>query len=500
MTVLKQQCREHGINRWPYRKVRKLDTMLHVLENTTPPEKLRPFALTNGETEVSCSEECSSHPCRLPHSLYYTSAGHAMLQRTDFLSPSVSLLLQRKRKIETVKDALTQLLHDPNSSAHLKLGKSRGVRPPTHRDSNSSSHVNVSATQPNIASSFTSPAATPHVPAEPAVCFPPLMHQSSGSLDTSVTPQAALACLLMARGQGIPPSAALAVPPVSVPVVPSAPIPMTSGLHPEQLMALRLAAHRQMIADHVAIRAQVPNLSKSAHPPSPHSAEAYHAQIRRLQFVESTSRDVSANDTQIGAPSPHQPAASDRLYAKFPVKPVSLSSDAEASPADEGSSRLPELDLLSRIGSEGGCGKECLSPAAGAAAALSLGLDSRSNQEGQILLMRQQEGGVNTFLHSTPPSGETSSEDEGKNEKPLAPVLAFGLSLPSSPASTSSSHGDAESQVAGKRRRLSDSPAAAPSVAPLTPPAGGSVHSRYSAVTAAAAAAAGLGLSLAVQF
>ena len=58
MTVLKQQCREHGINRWPYRKVRKLDTMLHVLENTTPPEKLRPFALTNGETEVSRSEEC----------------------------------------------------------------------------------------------------------------------------------------------------------------------------------------------------------------------------------------------------------------------------------------------------------------------------------------------------------------------------------------------------------------------------------------------------------
>ncbi|CAI5999624.1 unnamed protein product [Closterium sp. NIES-65] len=51
VTVLKQQCREHGIQRWPFRKVRKLDNMLHALENSTPPERLRPFALTNGEEE-----------------------------------------------------------------------------------------------------------------------------------------------------------------------------------------------------------------------------------------------------------------------------------------------------------------------------------------------------------------------------------------------------------------------------------------------------------------
>ncbi|CAI5500744.1 unnamed protein product [Closterium sp. Naga37s-1] len=51
VTVLKQQCREHGIQRWPFRKVRKLDNMIHALENSTPPERLRPFALTNGEEE-----------------------------------------------------------------------------------------------------------------------------------------------------------------------------------------------------------------------------------------------------------------------------------------------------------------------------------------------------------------------------------------------------------------------------------------------------------------
>ncbi|GJP32032.1 hypothetical protein CLOM_g16577 [Closterium sp. NIES-68] len=85
VTVLKQQCREHGIQRWPFRKVRKLDNMLHALENSTPPERLRPFALTNGEEE-------------------------------------------RKRKIDTVKGALCQLLVDPNSSAHLKIGKLKGAK------------------------------------------------------------------------------------------------------------------------------------------------------------------------------------------------------------------------------------------------------------------------------------------------------------------------------------------------------------------------------------
>ncbi|CAI7840833.1 unnamed protein product, partial [Closterium sp. NIES-53] len=85
VTVLKQQCREHGIQRWPFRKVRKLDNMLHALENSTPPERLRPFALTNGEEE-------------------------------------------RKRKIDTVKGALCQLLVDPNSAAHLKIGKLKGTK------------------------------------------------------------------------------------------------------------------------------------------------------------------------------------------------------------------------------------------------------------------------------------------------------------------------------------------------------------------------------------
>lgn len=122
VTVLKQQCREHGIQRWPFRKVRKLDNMLHALETSTPPEKLRPFALTNGEDE-------------------------------------------RKRKIQNVKGALCQLLVDPNSAAHLKIGKVKNSRP---REDNFKATNPTTPTSPSSSSLMESSAGISSAHAEAA--------------------------------------------------------------------------------------------------------------------------------------------------------------------------------------------------------------------------------------------------------------------------------------------------------------------------------------------
>jgi len=65
-------------------QVRKLDNMLVALESAGP-SKARPFALSNGEEE-------------------------------------------RQRKITTVKRTLRELIADPNSCAHLKLGKVKGLK------------------------------------------------------------------------------------------------------------------------------------------------------------------------------------------------------------------------------------------------------------------------------------------------------------------------------------------------------------------------------------
>lgn len=65
-------------------QVRKLDNMLVALESAGP-SKARPFALSNGEEE-------------------------------------------RQRKISTVKRTLRELIADPNSCAHLKIGKVKGLK------------------------------------------------------------------------------------------------------------------------------------------------------------------------------------------------------------------------------------------------------------------------------------------------------------------------------------------------------------------------------------
>lgn len=75
VTVLKQRCREHGITRWPYRKVKKLDNIIHALE-----------------------------------------------------CPGDGGVADATRRLETVKRTREVLITDPNSKAHLRVGKLKAVR------------------------------------------------------------------------------------------------------------------------------------------------------------------------------------------------------------------------------------------------------------------------------------------------------------------------------------------------------------------------------------
>ncbi|CAI5487911.1 unnamed protein product [Closterium sp. Naga37s-1] len=87
VTVLKQQCREHGVARWPFRKIRKLDHMLCALEGAVN----RPGAASSSQPALTAQQAHTNH--------------------------------QRKRKIGAVKETLSGLLTDPNSAAHMRLGK-----------------------------------------------------------------------------------------------------------------------------------------------------------------------------------------------------------------------------------------------------------------------------------------------------------------------------------------------------------------------------------------
>ena len=74
--MLKQRCREHGITRWPYRKVKKLDTIISAL----------------GGTEGDDSKADAD------------------------------------RRLATVKRTRESLITDPNSDAHLRVGKLKTIR------------------------------------------------------------------------------------------------------------------------------------------------------------------------------------------------------------------------------------------------------------------------------------------------------------------------------------------------------------------------------------
>eukprot|EP00271_Cylindrocystis_brebissonii_P001325 TRINITY_DN11607_c1_g1_i2.p1 TRINITY_DN11607_c1_g1~~TRINITY_DN11607_c1_g1_i2.p1 ORF type:complete len:678 (-),score=155.82 TRINITY_DN11607_c1_g1_i2:1078-3111(-) len=106
VTVLKQRCREHGIARWPFRKVRTLDTLISNLESKPPLEVV--------------TAAISSHAAE-----------------------------ERLRRLDSAKKTRNFLVANPNSAAHLKLGKPNGAVTSSKRFRFSSSLLanNVSASQ-----------------------------------------------------------------------------------------------------------------------------------------------------------------------------------------------------------------------------------------------------------------------------------------------------------------------------------------------------------------
>jgi hypothetical protein len=80
--VLKQRCRDLGVTRWPYRKVKKLDTIINALE--------------------------------APGSLFTESTQRAARATRHE---------DAKTRLETLKNTRELLITQPNSKAHLRIGK-----------------------------------------------------------------------------------------------------------------------------------------------------------------------------------------------------------------------------------------------------------------------------------------------------------------------------------------------------------------------------------------
>lgn len=92
VTVLKQRCRDHGVARWPYRKVKKLDTIINALETTATTSTA---TTTSTEDGVVKAKERRGRP-----SMY-----------------------DQQSRLETVKRTRDLLITQPNSKAHLKVRK-----------------------------------------------------------------------------------------------------------------------------------------------------------------------------------------------------------------------------------------------------------------------------------------------------------------------------------------------------------------------------------------
>jgi len=83
VTMLKQRCREHGVARWPYRKVKKLDTIIEALQTTSEANGVEPTDIRRGRP-AACDNQT---------------------------------------KLESVKRTRDLLITEPNSRVHLNIGK-----------------------------------------------------------------------------------------------------------------------------------------------------------------------------------------------------------------------------------------------------------------------------------------------------------------------------------------------------------------------------------------
>ena len=139
MTVLKARCREFGIHRWPYRKVKKLDNLISTLEGNRSGLK--------GEARES-----------------------------------------KERQLRSVRETKRFLLHNPNSTAHLKLGKVKSLKGKTGRGSRKAPPPPGAGRNPSAlaATGGKIEAALPqHLPISGASAFSPLILRGAAETSSS---------------------------------------------------------------------------------------------------------------------------------------------------------------------------------------------------------------------------------------------------------------------------------------------------------------------------
>eukprot|EP00898_Chlorokybus_atmophyticus_P001375 jgi/Chlat1/2238/Chrsp17S02558 len=145
VTVLKQRCRDNGIERWPYRKVRKLDKLI---------------------TELQTSHEVPGMG----------------------KSPE-----DAKMKLDTVRETRNFLLSNPNSTAHLKLGKvkspsSRSVKSTSSQPDHQSSHSGCSTPTSGVEDGNF--ALSAHSPDETSKVFPATPRPMYAGISNATSEQA----------------------------------------------------------------------------------------------------------------------------------------------------------------------------------------------------------------------------------------------------------------------------------------------------------------------
>lgn len=129
VTVLKQVCREHGIVRWPYRKVRKLDSIIQALQGEAGAQQAAQQVADTPEGAEAPAADGAAKPADCSGGSTDTAlsgAPAAAAAEADEAAPApvpAAVLPELQAKLDAVKETRSKLLMDPNSKVHLSVGK-----------------------------------------------------------------------------------------------------------------------------------------------------------------------------------------------------------------------------------------------------------------------------------------------------------------------------------------------------------------------------------------